>query len=50
MKFFVFARNQHWGFHIVPIARRKEQLYIGQAAFFAFENDLSELDFFDGSK
>jgi len=50
VKFFVFARNQHWGFHIVPVARRKEQLYIGQAAFFAFENDLSELDFFDGSK
>lgn len=50
IKFFVFAGENHWGFHVVPIARRDEQLLIGNKEFFAFETDLSELDFFDGQK
>lgn len=50
VKFFVFAGEDHWGFHVVPIARRNEQLYLGTKEFFAFETDLSELDFFDGLK
>lgn len=50
VKFFVFAGEDHWGFHVVPVARRDEQLYLGAKAFFAFETDLSELDFFDGLK
>ncbi|WP_225445685.1 molecular chaperone [Paenibacillus arenosi] len=49
-KFFVFAQDSNWGFHVVPISRKDEQLYIGKKEFFAFENDLSELDFFDGLK
>lgn len=50
VKFFVFSGNNHWGFHVVPVARQNEQLSIGPKSFFAFENDLSELDFFDGLK
>jgi len=50
IKFFVFAGENHWGFHVVPITRREEQLLIGTKEFFAFETDLSELDFFDGLK
>ena len=50
IKFFVFAGENHWGFHVVPVARRDEQLFIGNKEFFAFETDLSELDFFDGQK
>ncbi|WP_068777101.1 molecular chaperone [Paenibacillus sp. FJAT-26967] len=50
VKFFVFGGGQNWGFHVVPVARRKEQLYLGAKRFFAFENDLSEIDFFDGLK
>jgi hypothetical protein len=50
VKLFVFTGDQHWGFHIVPIARRQEQLYLGKKQYFAFETDLSELDFFDGLK
>lgn len=49
-KFFVLAENNHWGFHVVPVARQQDQLYLGKKKFFAFENDLSELDFFDGLK
>ncbi|TVX94543.1 molecular chaperone [Paenibacillus agilis] len=50
VKFFVFAQDSNWGFHVVPVSRQHEQLYIGKKEFFAFENDLSELDFFDGLK
>ncbi|UZM98292.1 hypothetical protein OL548_26805 [Lysinibacillus sp. MHQ-1] len=50
VKFFVFAGEDHWGFHVVPVARKEEQLMIGSKEFFAFETDLSELDFFDGLK
>ncbi len=50
VKFFVFAGEHNWGFHVVPVARMDEQLHLGQKKFYAFENDLSELDFFDGLK
>lgn len=50
VKFFVFAGEDHWGFYVVPVARRDEQLSIGQKKLFSFETDLSELDFFDGLK
>jgi hypothetical protein len=49
-RFFLFAHDRNWGFHVAPIARDQDQLYIGQKKYFAFENDLSELDFFDGLK
>ncbi|WII37426.1 molecular chaperone [Paenibacillus thiaminolyticus] len=49
-KWFVFAGDGSWGFDTVPVARLNEQLYIGTKQFYAFENDLSELDFFDGLK
>lgn len=50
VRFFLYAHDVNWGFHVVPIARKDEHLYIGKKKFFAFENDLSELDFFDGLK
>jgi hypothetical protein len=50
IRFFLFAHEKNWGFHIVPVARKDEQLYIGKKKYFAFEDDLSELDFFDGLK
>jgi hypothetical protein len=49
-RFFLFTHDKNWGFHVVPIARREEQLYIGKKKYFAFEDELSELDFFDGLK
>lgn len=50
IRFFLFAHDNNWGFHVVPVARKDEQLYLGKKKFFAFEDDLSELDFFDGLK
>ena len=50
VKFFVFATKNQWGFFVVPISRTGTQLYIGKEEFFAFENDMWEVDFFDGTK
>ncbi|HEY8464241.1 MAG TPA: molecular chaperone [Bacillota bacterium] len=50
VRFFLFAHERNWGFHVVPIARHEDQLYIGHRKYFAFEDELSELDFFDGLK
>jgi hypothetical protein len=49
-RFFLFAHERNWGFHVLPIARNQDQLYIGKKKYFAFEDELSELDFFDGLK
>lgn len=49
-RFFVFTLNNNWGFDVLPVARMDDQLYIGNQQYFAFEDDLSELDFFDGLK
>ena len=50
VRFFLYTQDANWGFHLVPVARKEDYLYIGKKKFFAFENDLSELDFFDGLK
>ncbi|MDR9856617.1 molecular chaperone [Paenibacillus sp. VCA1] len=49
-KYFVFADDNHWGFHVLPIARLDEGLLLGRKALFPFESDRSELDFFDGTR
>jgi hypothetical protein len=49
-RFFLFAHERNWGFHVVPIARDQDQLFMGKKRYFAFEDELSELDFFDGLK
>ena len=50
VKFFVFAAKDQWGFFLVPITRKNSILYIGREAFYPFENDAWEMDFFDGLK
>lgn len=50
VKFFVFAANDQWGFYLLPIAREGNQLFMGREEFYTFENDVWEVDFFDGTK
>ncbi|WP_129599947.1 molecular chaperone [Anaerophilus nitritogenes] len=50
VKFFVWAKKEEWGFCVVPILREDEILFIGKEAFFHFENDTWEQNFFDGLK
>lgn len=50
IKFFVYTDESSWGFYVLPILRSFEQLSFGEKLYFAFEDDLSELNFFDGMK
>jgi len=50
MKFFVWISRERWGFVVLPVLRDKEILYMGDEAFFDFEDDTWELNFFDGRK
>ncbi|TYQ16928.1 UNVERIFIED_CONTAM: hypothetical protein Cloal_3509 [Acetivibrio alkalicellulosi] len=50
VRFFLYSHDKNWGFYVVPVARKDEHLYLGKKKFFPFEDDLSELDFFDGLK
>jgi hypothetical protein len=49
-KFFVWPDRKAWGFYVLPILRETDTLYKGKIAFFDFENDTWEENFFDGSK
>lgn len=50
MKFFVWVSRKRWGFLVLPVLREGEKLYRGSEAFFDFENDTWEKNFFDGRK
>ena len=50
VKFFVFAAKDQWGFFLVPIMRKDDWLWLGQDAFFEFENQNWEMSYFDGTK
>lgn len=50
IKFFVWTKEEFWGFYVLAVLRRDEQLYIGKEQFFYFENDQWERNFFDGLK
>ena len=50
VKFFLFTETGSWGFFVLPLCRKEEQLYVGPKKFFTFEDDMSTLDFFDGLK
>lgn len=50
IKFFVWQEEELWGFHVLAILRRNEELHMGKAKFFYFENDKWERNFFDGLK
>jgi hypothetical protein len=50
VKFFVWEEEELWGFYVLAILRKDEELYIGREKFFYFENDKWEQNFFDGMK
>ncbi|MCI1477830.1 MAG: molecular chaperone [Clostridium beijerinckii] len=50
VKFFVWEEEELWGFYVLAILRKEEELYIGKEKFFYFENDRWERNFFDGLK
>lgn len=50
VKFFVWASREEWGYQVVPICRKQDELYLGKAAFYCFENDNWMNSFYDGTK
>lgn len=50
IKFFIWQEKAMWGFGVVPIARKEDDLFIGPEKFYSFEDDSWEIDFFDGLK
>lgn len=50
LKFFVFADENSWGFHVVPVLRKENQLHLGPEQFFRFETEAWITNFFDGTK
>ncbi len=49
-KFFVWPARDKWGFVTLPVLRENGLLRKGEEAFFAFEDDTWEENFFDGRK
>ncbi|MBU3104337.1 molecular chaperone [Clostridium gasigenes] len=50
IKFFIWAKEELWGFYVLAILRKDDELYKGKEKFFYFENDKWEQNFFDGLK
>ena len=50
VKFFLFTEEDRWGFFVLPVGRQDDQLQVGEKRFFRFEDELSQLNFFDGLK
>lgn len=50
LKFFVLGDEERWGFMVVPVLRKDEQLMLGPDHFFLFEIDSWMTNFFDGTK
>ncbi|GAB2022759.1 hypothetical protein RyT2_18330 [Pseudolactococcus yaeyamensis] len=50
VKFFVYASEDKWGFHVLPISRQEGNLTMGEEKFFPFETEQWTVDFFDGNK
>ena len=49
VKFFVWAQTNYWGFIVVPVTRRGEELGLGKEQFYSFESDSWVRNFFDGT-
>lgn len=50
IKFFVWEEEELWGFYVLAILRKNEELHMAKEEFYYFENDQWEQNFFDGLK
>ena len=49
VRFFIYTDLNNWGFFVVPIQRKSDQLYLGRKEYFPYEDNLSENSYFDGN-
>lgn len=50
VRFFVWAEQEDWGFLVVPVCCREDELYLGREAFYCFESGGWMNSFYDGRK
>lgn len=50
LRFFVLADEARWGFVVIPVLRKEEQLMLAEEKFFLFETDSWLMNFFDGTR
>lgn len=50
LRFFVVADETRWGFVVIPVMRKTEQLMLAEEQFFLFETESWLTNFFDGTK
>lgn len=48
VRFFVYTDMNKWGFFVVPVQRKDNQLYLGKRKYFSYEDELGEISYFDG--
>jgi len=49
VRYFIWADNATWGFSVVPVSRKNDQLYIGEQQILPFENESWVIHYFDGT-
>jgi hypothetical protein len=49
VRYFVWIESDIWAFSVVPVARKNEQLYIGEQQVLPFEKESWLVNFFDGT-
>lgn len=50
VKFYVYPDRSSWGFYVLPVARNNSRLKLGIKKYYTFEEDLSTVTFFDGTR
>ena len=48
-RFFIYTDENSWGFYVCPVKRENDQLYLGNEKYYPFEEELSNVSFFDGN-
>ena len=49
VRFFIYTDLNNWGFFVLPIQRKSDQLYLGRKEYFPYEDNLKENSYFDGN-
>ncbi|MDR2022916.1 MAG: molecular chaperone [Hungatella sp.] len=50
IRYFVWADSGQWGFSVVPVKRRDEEVFVGKQQLLPFENDSWNVNYFDGTR
>jgi len=49
VRYFIWPDSGAWGFSVVPVARKSDQLYLGAQQIFPFEDENWMIHYFDGT-